>query len=419
MSTLFDSMSVYEKDLAIKILSILKNPCNLCDIIEKADGAYPTDILFIIDLLIKNSDIYFNGNYYALKEIDKISKRPTSIQKHTKEQLNYIEEVVDRISSPHPADYDWRFTAQTIISTIDVIKDLDVNKNIGLFGVTTLYPIINGQNSKSNADLFNKSSSLIYDLKKMGFNDGLFEHDLFNPIPFKANTYDVIVADPPWYIDFYKAFISRATEVIKKDGYLLLSVLPKLTRPDAEIDRQTINDFCNMLGFIEYNRLEGFLNYESPIFERRSLMEQGINCKDWRYGDLIIYKYTGNKNIKPNISIPPEEPKWEELIYNKIKIKLLVQKDEHHFFSFENADHSHILSSVSRRSPLRNRITLWTSENFAFKINKPSVLKYLFDLLKSDIKTADAIEILKVDFQLSADEYNKLIILLKKINIYT
>lgn len=411
--------SDYYTSLSKRVFSVLKRrPLKLCDIIEESQGAYPDDVLTAINSLIKNKQIYIHDDIYLIKNHE---YSLIDIKDETKAipiDLSWITAITEKLSKPHPADYDWRFTSKTIYDIVQLVKDnSSLYNSVALFGTTTLFPIIKKIIPNINLSLFNKSRSSIEDLLNMGFLDDVFVQDLFSKIPY-SNKYKLVIADPPWYNDFYEAFITRASEVLEVGGHLFLSVLPVMTRPDAENDIDFIDHCCKKNGFEKIDSLEGFLNYESPIFERRSLINRGIDCYNWRKGDLKIYKKFQDINLNSPISLPGDEPLWEEFIINGIKIKLLKDDDQASQFSFEYSDATSTLSTVSRRSPIRKRINFWTSENLAFKISKLKVLRYLFRFVNSHNSIELALTKVKNDEGLTQEELSSLVDLLKMAHIY-
>ncbi|MVM35683.1 hypothetical protein GO755_37055 [Spirosoma sp. HMF4905] len=343
----------YEKELELHLKSVLKfEPqilFSLHDIILKAKGAYPSLVKKILDR----------------------EHIPYVIDKAELKQQNYS----TIFSAAHPADYDWRFTDESVKNIVEQLKSLiSGGDSIALFGVESLYKYCILNNLK--AVLFNKSKSLLNDLKKTGYNDGLVEHDLFYSLNKYNNYFKVVIADPPWYQEFYTAFIARSAEMLLPGGYLFLSVLPVYTRPTAANDRDIIKSLLLNLGFTLIKEYNSFFRYETPSFENLSLKEEGINLTEWRTGDLWIFQR--NENLIVNIQTPkPEnEPDWVEFIIRdkKIKVRKNHQSKNSIFFYEHVSPTSKVLADVSRRSPLRSFIDVWTSDNYAFKVSRTSPL---------------------------------------------
>src|SRR5262249_23172884 len=116
-----------------------------------------------------------------------------------------------------------------------------------------------------SARLFDRNPHLISALRLSGYGN-ITECDLFNYEPTHAG-FSSVVADPPWYMDHYRAFLEVSRKLLSPHGWLLLSVLPRLTRPFAESDRLEIVSFAKNRGFDLIETQPGKLEYVSPPFE--------------------------------------------------------------------------------------------------------------------------------------------------------
>lgn len=336
-----------------EIISESDTPLSLYQIALKADGASPIHI---------KSYLHEIGYKYN-------------------SSLSYRINNSTIFSDPHPADYDWHFTKKTVNSLIGRTLSLTLqNDKIALFGTKTLFPLLH---FKRQTTLFNRNLALLNDLREKGYNDGLVEHDLFNPIPKNFNNYSLVISDPPWYLEFYKAFILRSYELLKPNGFLLISILPYLTRPSALLDRKIIVEFALSLGYDLYSISPSFLSYETPKFEINSLRVNGIDCSNWRKSDLFIFKKSYQHILNNTIlDYPPNEPEWHDYRFKNKKIKIKKIEDSGDTFDFENADPQNcIFTDVSRRSPYRDRIDIWASDNKAFKVYRLSLFREFLEIV--------------------------------------
>jgi hypothetical protein len=207
--------------------------------------------------------------------------------------------------------------------------------------------------------------------------EGLIEHDLFDFLTESMWTYDIVLADPPWYSEFYRAFILRSSELLRDQGILMLCVLPWLTRPNAIDDRADILSFANKAGFDLTKVIPAFLQYETPRFEKASLSLAGIECSDWRVGDLYVFRRISDPIPGLVARRPADEPEWDEFRFGTLKIKLRRRSEiPGHHFSYQPVNNNNrILDSVSRRSPNRRFIDYWTSENMAYSVEGLDILR--------------------------------------------
>jgi hypothetical protein len=204
----------------------------------------------------------------------------------------------------------------------------------------------------------------------MGYQDGLVHQDLFDPIPGLKRSYGAVVADPPWYPEFHRAFILRASEALQEDGVLLLSALPWLTRPNADADRAGMLEFAMRAGFDLAEVAPGVLGYQSPKFEQAALSMKGIHCGEWRTGDLYVFRRVRQADPSLTASRPDDEPEWDEYVLSHRKVKLRRRSDRggQRFSVRPAAKEGPVLAEVSRRSTVRRKIDLWTSDNVAYSI---------------------------------------------------
>ncbi|WP_439880933.1 hypothetical protein ACSX1A_17500 [Pontibacter sp. MBLB2868] len=375
----------------------------LYNIIANAKGAYPLDVLYIL----KKEGITYIEDKQAYLVKDKVA-------------LLHLSKTVSSnrmFSDPHPADYDWRFDASTASFIVNhSIKNLGkCDGEIALLGAKTLYPLL--INKGYPAKLYIKSSSLIKELKDAGFEHGLIEADLLNPIKESLKVFSAVIADPPWYNEFYEAFMLRSSELLHIGGKLYLSVLPELTRPSAKEDRARIIELASSMGLVFIDELEGELSYETPRFEYNSLIANGVFCANWRKGDLWVFKKENEIDYFIKQWPVDENEQWVEFTIGNKKIKLREKKEmAFKAFEFYPADpKGFTFSFVSRRSPLRKMIDLWTSDNIALRIdNLPLVELYLKNLEKG-CTISEVSSMLDQDINVSSYEKNRLLELIKII----
>ena len=361
----------YEKKLATYIRQLIENssiPLSLFEIIRLSEGATPTDIVKILD---QNKLVYYTDEKAGKLTIKNKIVQPAN---NTTSSL---------FAASHPADYDWRFTQQTINELLSYVKEYTLNTipKVALLGVHTLYPTLSQMIDK--VTLFNKSQSILSDLNMAGYKEELIDFDLFNPAGEYTNNYNTAVADPPWYVDYYQAFIDRSAEFLTLDGFLLLSVLPRLTRPSAESDQRLIMRIAEKSGFKLMKKIPKLLEYETPGFEQVAFATQGIYCQNWRMGDLWIFQKKRQIQTSSINSYDDTEPIWAEFRVGDRKIKVKQLANESNYFDYETADPSgKFFSNISRRSPLRNKIDVWTSDNLAFSITQASTLMTCLTILE-------------------------------------
>jgi len=419
-----ETESAYMQRLKLHIIGLFgEKSFNFQEIISLAGGAYPTDVREVLHDLLSKKKLYQDGLSYFLKSCFSQQSVETEPVREKPPKKTDIKQVISKqmpaepgFADPHPADYDWRYTRLSLVELTRRLKPfIDRNAKIALFGAPTLFPRL--FRLGAHVALFDNSPSLLKDLQSMGFEKGLIHHNLFcqfSDIPSKC---DIVIADPPWYPSFHHAFILRSTELLQKQGMLLISVPAWLTRPSVIKDRADIVTFAIQAGFDLCEVSPNSLTYESPIFEQIALATQGIFCDNWRAGDLFVFRKVGEPLSNLKVAYPKDEPKWDEYRFNRLKVKLrqrtIINKNKLGIRPL--SDKGSYLGTVSRRSPLRSCIDLWTSDNVAYSVDRIDVVKLALDKLIGGESPNDIAAVIKEREGLSNTETIALRKLLEEI----
>lgn len=423
MSTVTDD-GIYTRRLVRHFLRLIsREPLNFFELVRMGGGAYPTEIQRVLHSMVAAEEVNEVNGIYSLPghtEEDLIGLK-TGAKEQTDSPKTAPDCMPSRLvsvtfSDPHPADYDWRYTSMTVAELAgrldSLIKD---DTKIALFGTPTLFPQLVRQGRP--VALFERGQAILEDLRSMGFNDGVIEHDLFDPIANSKRAYDIVVADPPWYPDFYRAFILRSTELLQDEGLLLISVLPWLTRPSAIEDRGEILRFAGQAGFDLVEVTPHLLTYESPKFERVALALKGIDCGNWRAGDLFVFRRMNEPAPDMAVECPKDEPEWDEYRLGRRKVKLRRRPEGYYArFGFRPAaEDGRTFADVSRRSLFRSRIDLWTSDNLAYSVDRLEILQQALKHLECGESPYTIAEDLGIKYALSVEEVRTLANLLREL----
>lgn len=396
MTTNFDIDNIgYQNQLTRHIKAILNESnkeLSFHQIVTKSEGASPVSVKSVLDnLAIKYS---FDKSAYIISQNTSLPTR----QNHS------------ILSDPHPADYDWRFDELTIEK---YLQDLTIfsDKKIALLGIKTVFAGL--IDKKIDTTIFNRSSSLLNDFKNSGYSNGLVECDLFYPQPNFNNSFNLAIADPPWYPEFYATFINRGADFLKMGGLFHISVLKKLTRPNAEKDREFIIATAEKVGLHLLEIIPDYFTYETPPFEKNTLKVQNLYCESWRKSDLFIFQKDDSIENQMESFNNSNDESWIEFrrYTKKVKIKKTRIQDDT-FFKYESSDPDNIVfTNVSRRSPYRNRIDVWTSDNFAFRVYKLKVLVSYLENINLEKNHNEVLALLKEQYSLSEQEITNLTLL--------
>jgi len=370
---------------------------SLHQIIIESAGAYPLDVLATLNSL----GIHYCEDYRAYQTDTVRVTAPSTASSPT------------LFADPHPADYDWRFDEDTVFKLADKLTLEAQGGNIALFGTKTVFIPLYKQGQA--VTLFNKSKAILDDLRSAGYAHGLIECDLALPLPLYENSFRVVLADPPWYPDYYRAFLQRAAELLVVGGTMYLSVLPELTRPGAKSERVLLLEEAAAAGMVLSDQVAGALSYETPGFEQQSLNANGLYCHSWRRGDLWTFqKQQCNRLMEP---ITIDEPTWVEYRVGRkrIKVKPSSSAASTHF-SYRAADPGGvILTQVSRRSPFRKDIDVWSSDNHAYTVSGLGVLHECFRMLEANSSIPEILKKLALQGLIGHKEQTDLVALLDEL----
>ncbi len=176
----------------------------------------------------------------------------------------------------------------------------------------------------------------------------------------------------PWYVEYYDLFAKRALQLTHGHISTIANIVfPTLTRPQSMAERS--HYFMKMTQSYKLQLVElqsDAASYMIPFFEEKALEKQRIKLNNWRTGDMAIF--LNNGDILPqNKAYPIEKHLWEEHVIGKVKIKVRKNASETGYVKPEilnSTDEQAVVSSVSRRSPARKDIDLWTSTHIGLKI---------------------------------------------------
>ncbi len=402
---LFNAEKAYIKQLEQCLRAIhreagqSKASCSLYQFIAGAQGTYPVDVVATLEKL---GLPYCQDQWAHYKGTDVEMSAPT-------------QELPSIFADPHPADYDWRFAPASIPLLTTMITGAAKGAAIALLGTKTLFPPL--YDSGATVTLFNKSASLLGDLRRAGYQQGLAEYDLCQPLANGNDEYRVAFADPPWYLDYYQAFLHRASELLEVGGFLYLSVLPSLTRPSAVADRTDILQMATQLGSGLVEQKNAALAYETPAFEHQALLARNLCCGNWRAGDLWVFQKNKQRLAGASIVTPIGEQQWREyrIGIKRIKVKSKLNQEEKRF-AYQPADPSgNVFTQVSRRSPFRSQIDVWSSDNQAYTVSRLSVLECYLDKLERNGSLTLTTELLNKNREVNEAERTELIALLQEL----
>ena len=348
----------------IKNFVEVNDNCSLDDILSNFSSLFPNDLLsFIRDLKV---DIYNRSSVNKSSNIENSLEFDSSF-------LDFF----SNLNLSHSLDSEWYFELETLkkilfeIVSVSPIKKFD---NILFLGAPVLGNFASYIFKESNIFILDKNKNILSEIFKhnKSKNLNLLEYNVESPIPRDLiGKFDLVFFDPPWYEEYYKAFLERSLSfTFNKPAIISYILFPIFMRPKAMQERLEIDKFLikNKINKISISPSEA--RYLTPHFEKQIIKDCRLSNVNWRTGDLVI-AFCHNKNTIKNRPIVLEKTKWNELIYNnkKIKIKIKNIADTKTFPKLINIAKNDKIDSVSRRDPIREQIDFWISDNTIYALN--------------------------------------------------
>lgn len=358
---------------------------------------------------IKNKSLYLSKKcfLFANKQMDKFRKK---------------------MPEPHPRNYDWRFSNEGLQSFVEYLLTYhSSNDNVCIIAAPSIFVYLNFIKYFDKIILIERSEIMIEKIKDIFPGQfGIITHDLQYPLTTPIETFSCIIADPPWYQDYYELFLSRAKDLVKRGGLIHLALFPPFAKKSALRERTAIFSFAQNNGIDLIELKSGLLKYDTPYFEHKVLEAEGsppVNSKIWRRGDLATF-YVSYKTGRDNI-IQVEKGDWSEFIYEQ-KVILLRHKEE--VPGYESPKIKNVIKespyfhSVNRKHPLRNKIDLWTSGMQAYEVEGSRVIQVILKGIIDNKSMTKIFVDIKNEFDIAIERikkecvhsYDKLIEILKR-----
>lgn len=323
---------MYLDDLKEHIESLLKTSDikSYDELFKYSKGAFP-DVVYTLISNLKSANS-LNKKYYGLKEL-------TSI-----------------IPESNPTNYDWRFDNSTTKKIISLIQKRKYTR-IALFGTPSLFIplskitkgiVLYDINEPLKAHFNNDRRVILGDINEFNFKD--------------IKLFDCVIMDPPWYLNYYKAWLQKGNSILKLNGEIIITLFQNLLRPKAKNELSIIKTLSQKIGPIEI--IEDYVTYITPLFEKELFNFKNIPCYgNWRIADLLVIKKKNN-NVLPRIrnfksdnwirfEIGTQTIAIDSSKNNGKKIKVI--------FPYKNEDS--LIKSVSERDLVRKNLNFITSRN--------------------------------------------------------
>lgn len=202
---------------------------------------------------------------------------------------------------------------------------------------------------------------------------------------------DVVVMDPPWYIENYRAWLHSAVATCRKGG-LVAVVLPQLlTNRRSLPERKEVMGYLRALGPVSV--MHGALRYVTPSFELPILAAEGLDyLHRWRRADLALV------NVRKR-ELPYEFPSLTDIEWRHRVVSSLVVR------SYGESGHGspvpvieptqegqgYLLAGVGRNYLWSSDANLVTSRGRAATVRHWGRLPHILDLLEEGVPLAQSV----------------------------
>lgn len=353
------------------VLDIVKKHPNFYFLMKKRNGIHPIDIKMSLGRLHKSKKI--SATIYR------------KVMKSAKDKGKVVLENDNLLPVPHLLDYDWRFDNQGIEKMFSIISKncKRYNKVIAFVGTPSLFKMCYSKGDiKNEYILIDKNADKhIHYITRCSQYFSFFKCDIMNSQTIDIQA-DIVIMDPPWYLNYYKLFFQFANSLLKIGGKIICVMPPKYTRKNIGEELEDLKQFIGDLGITTEHYFRNAVSYSTPPFERNVLRENGIYCmpKGWRTGDILIAKKINDKKTNSEF-IEIEENQWEEIDIGSVRYKLKTNQNlevKSVDLVIEKIYTNDIYPSVKRSMSMNEkRINVWTSGNRVFYCSNIPLLYYI------------------------------------------
>jgi hypothetical protein len=376
------------------VLRLCKQPRTFEFISRNVNGLEPTDTLTILNELESEGNIAFLNDLWVIPEVnisENLELYPTEKRHFLQKYMGYF----DFLETPHPLDFEWRNSTESLNRLIFKIQDFTtVHDKILLLGMPTLFATAFQKDIANTVTLIERNAPIVRGLKKLVKGNPRFnvlEQDIFKIDSTIVGNHFCVIMDPPWYTPHFFQFMWLAAECVSIGGVVAISLPPINTRPNIKDERIEWFSFCKEIGLCIESLEPQTLQYAMPFFEFNALRAGGINdiMPFWRKGDLAVFRKVENSEY-PRPTHEAFKNRWKEKEYKAVRIRVKVLNDfeenSTEELEIENILKMDILPTISSRDERRAEANIWTSGNRIFKTNRP---KLFFNILEEIIYNED------------------------------
>lgn len=269
----------------------------------------------------------------------------------------------------------WPFTSDCASRILKIVPN---DASIALLGVPTVFNALRNF-AKNDVTLFDSDNYLFSKEATAGY----VQCDLLSEVSRKHdNSFDFVLADPPWYLDEYYSWLHRAVSLTRPGGTVVFVLFPPNIRASAKEERNKILSLINeVLSGVEVLKIDA--EYETPSFEKIELIRNCIAPVNWRRANFIRGRVPAVKREFATRQNSTRSESWTERRVGCGRIFIANRSADVSSF-LETADpQSRFLASPSRREEARKRANVISSRGHGLCCRDPERLFIELDKIKS------------------------------------
>ena len=382
-------MSTYNSRLKQAIIEALRgSPCTFEELVRKCHGAYPTVVKQAMkEMKVASVDttLYTTQLDFLTEEINPLVDRDT---------LDFVTYSVEN----NPILSSWYISWKSC----QKVKMLDLwyRKKILFLGTPRIFEYFILNCNFEEARLIDLDVEVTKKFKKTySLQNIVIDNMDINAIDIFDQQYDAVFLDPPWYLESYKSWLSKAFQFVKRDGAIYFSIFPFLTRPTASVERKDIFTFCRQFASTVLS-VADYFEYDIPSFESMQLKAENLFMHaNWKVSDLIIMKGFCENNLKHFETQPDMSyTEWQEFslfdtrwfLRRAVSSNLVDSYANNivHYPLLEPIGHSRFLDSPSRRNPKLKKANLLSSKGHAFFVPDTDLFMYIIRIIQDRLYTS-------------------------------
>jgi hypothetical protein len=248
----------------LTLAQIQAGAASFAELLQRLPSIYPTEVLASLERLAQSGRVLAEISTRLRQD----AGRPHAACSPDGRSL---------LPLPHPLDYEWRFTPDASRTLLNLASDLTpLGADVLLFGTPGLALEALALPIDRRLALLAEDNVVTRRLITLNRATGSPLSIASCAAGLPRESADAVLLDPPWYMDFIRPMLAAAAAACRHGGFLLLSMAPASTRPNAAEDRLATIRFAERLGLdlLEHRPLA--IGYDTPFFEANALVMAGV-----------------------------------------------------------------------------------------------------------------------------------------------